>query len=138
LKFAFDAMYGSSQNFMRKLLPDVVNMHCEVNPSFRGIKPEPLRKNLHELIELVWNKKNIDCSMAVDGDGDRLAMLDKESVFYDANQLVLMLIHYLAGYRQITGKVLVSFSTTAKVEKICRHYGIEVVRTHVGFKESSG
>ena len=51
LNFAFDAMYGSSQNFMRKLFPDVMNMHCEVNPSFKGIKPEPVRKNLHELIE---------------------------------------------------------------------------------------
>jgi phosphomannomutase len=49
----------------------------------------------------------------------------------------LMLIHCLAGYRKLTGKVLVSFSTTAKVEKICRHYGLEVMRTHLGFKESS-
>lgn len=137
LKFAFDAMYGSSQTFIKKILPDVHRMHCEVNPSFRGIKPEPLRKNLHELIELVWNKKDIDCSIAVDGDGDRLAMLDKDAAYYDANHLVLMLIHYLAGYRQQNGKVLVSFSTTTKVEKICRHYGLEVVRTHVGFKESS-
>jgi phosphomannomutase len=137
LHFAFDAMYGGSQNFMKKILPDVTSMHCEVNPSFRGIKPDPLRKNLHELIELVWNKKNIDCSMAVDGDGDRIAMLDKEAGYYDANHLVLMLIHCLAGYRQLSGKVLISFSTTAKVEKICKHYGLEVVRTHVGFKESS-
>jgi phosphomannomutase len=137
LRFGFDAMYGSSQNFIRRILPDVQSLHCELNPSFRGIKPEPLRKNLHELIELVWSKKDIDCSMAVDGDGDRIAMLDKEAVYYDANHLVLMLIHYLAGYRQQTGKVLVSFSTTTKVEKICKHYGIEVVRTHVGFKESS-
>jgi phosphomannomutase len=137
LRFAFDAMYGSSQNFIPKILPDVLTMHCEVNPSFKGIKPEPLRKNLHELIELVWNKGNIDCSFAVDGDGDRLAMLDKEASYYDANHLILMLIHCLAGYRQLLGKVLVSFSTTSKVEKICRHYGIEVIRTHVGFKEAS-
>jgi phosphomannomutase len=137
LKFAFDAMYGSSQNFIRKMFPQVKTLHCEVNPSFRGIKPEPLRKNLHELIELVWNAKDIDCSIAVDGDGDRIAMLDRDSVYYDANHLLLMLIHCLAGYRQQTGKVLVSFSTTAKVEIICRHYGLEVVRTHLGFKESS-
>jgi phosphomannomutase len=137
LKFAFDAMYGSSQNFIRKILPLVQNMHCEVNPSFKGIKPEPLRKNLHELIEMVWNSKEIDCSMAVDGDGDRIAMLDKDAVYYDANHLLLMLIHYLAGYRQQSGKVLVSFSTTTKIEKICRHYNLEVIRTHLGFKESS-
>lgn len=137
LKFAFDAMFGSSQNFMHKVLPGVMNIHCEVNPSFNGIRPEPLRKNLHELIELVWNRKDIDCSIAVDGDGDRIAMLDKEAVYYDANHISLMLIHYLAGYQKLAGKVLVSFSTTARVEKLCRHYGLEVIRTHVGFKESS-
>jgi phosphomannomutase len=137
LNFAFDSMYGSSQNFMRKILPGVANMHCEVNPSFNGIKPEPLRKNLHELIELVWNRKNIDCSLAVDGDGDRIAMLDKDAAYYDANHVALMLIHYLAGYKQLKGKILVSFSTTNKIELIARHYDLEVVRTHVGFKESS-
>ena len=137
LKFAFDAMYGSSQNIISKLLPGIIAMHCEVNPSFRGIRPEPIRKNLHELIELVWNKKNIDCSLAVDGDGDRIAVLDREAGFYDANHLLLLLIHYLAGYKQLTGKVVVSFSTTCKIEKICRHYNLDIMRTRVGFKEAS-
>ena len=137
LNLAFDAMFGSSQNFIRKLLPKVQALHCEVNPSFRGIRPEPTRKNLHELIELVWNKKDIDCSFAVDGDGDRLAVIDKEAGYYDANHLLLMMIHYLAGYKQLTGKVVVSFSTTGKIEKICRHYKLEMVRTHVGFTDAS-
>lgn len=137
LNLAFDAMFGSSQNFIRKLLPKTQMLHCEVNPSFRGIRPEPTRKNLHELIELVWNKKDIDCSFAVDGDGDRLAVIDKEAGYYDANHLLLMLIHYLAGYKQLTGKVVVSFSTTGKIEKIGRHYGLEIVRTHVGFTDAS-
>lgn len=137
LKFAFDAMFGSSQNFMCKLLPKIHALHCEVNPSFRGIRPEPTRKNLHELIELVWNKKDIDCSFAVDGDGDRIAVIDKEAGYYDANHLLLMMIHYMAGYKQLTGKVVVSFSTTGKIEKICRHYGLEMVRTHIGFTDAS-
>jgi phosphomannomutase len=137
LKFGFDAMFGSSQNIITKLFPKLLTLHCEVNPSFRGIRPEPVHKNLHELIEMVWSKKNIDCSLAVDGDGDRIAMLDKEAGFYDANHLLLLLIHYLAGYRQLTGKVVVSFSTTGKVEKICRHYNLEIMRTRVGFKDAS-
>jgi phosphomannomutase len=137
LKFGFDAMFGSGQNIITKLIPKIHTLHCEVNPSFRGIRPEPVRKNLHELIELVWSKKNIDCSLAVDGDGDRIAMLDKEAGFYDANHLLLLLIHYLAGYKQLRGKVVVSFSTTAKIEKICKHYDLEMIRTRVGFKDAS-
>lgn len=137
LKFGFDAMFGSGQNIITKLIPKIHTLHCEVNPSFRGIRPEPVRKNLHELIELVWSKKNMDCSLAVDGDGDRIAMLDKDAGFYDANHLLLLLIHYLAGYKQLRGKVVVSFSTTAKIEKICKHYDLEMIRTRVGFKDAS-
>jgi phosphomannomutase len=64
-------------------------------------------------------------------------MLDKEAGFYDANRLLLLLIHYLAGVRKLVGKVVVSFSTTAKIEKMCSHYNLEVTRTRVGFKEAS-
>jgi phosphomannomutase len=137
LKLAFDAMYGSSQNVIQRLLPGLQRLHCEVNPSFCGMKPEPTRKNLHELIEKIWHDKNIDCSLATDGDGDRIAMLDKETGYYDANHLILLLIHYLSGYKNLSGKVLVSFSTTAKVEIICRYYNLEVIRTRVGFQDAS-
>jgi phosphomannomutase len=137
LTLGFDAMYGSSQHALTKLFPNLVSLHCQVNPSFCGIRPEPAKKNLHELSELVWSRKNIDCSMAVDGDGDRIAMLDKDARYYDANQLLLLLIHYLAGYKQQSGKVVASFSTTCKIEKICAHYHLEVVRTRVGFRDAS-
>jgi phosphomannomutase len=130
-------MYGSSQHFIHKLLPAVMMLHGEVNPTFRGIPPEPIRKNLHELAELVWNDGAIDCSLAVDGDGDRIAMMDMQAGYYDANHLLLLLIHYLAGYRKQSGKVVVSFSTTSKIEKICKHYNLEVMRTRVGFREAS-
>jgi phosphomannomutase len=137
LNLSFDAMYGSSQSVLPKLIPGVHKLHCEINPSFMGIPPEPLHKNIHELIEHVWTKKNIDCSIATDGDGDRLAMLDKMAGYYDANQLLLLLIHYLAGYKKFTGKVVVSFSTTSKVETISRFYNLDVIRTRVGFRDAS-
>jgi phosphomannomutase len=51
--------------------------------------------------------------------------------------LLLLLIHYLAGYKRLTGKVVVSFSTTSKVEKMCQKYELEIIRTRIGFKEAS-
>jgi len=137
LNLAFDAMYGSSQNLFRKLLPDVTLFHCEVNPSFRGIPPEPAEKNLHELTEYIWKAKNIDCGLAVDGDGDRIAVIDRNAVFYDANRIILLLIHYLVRYCNLGGRVVVSFSTTSKVETLCQAYGLEVIRARVGFKDAS-
>jgi phosphomannomutase len=42
MQFAYDAMYGSGQDVMRRLLPDITFLHCERNPLFDGVPPEPI------------------------------------------------------------------------------------------------
>lgn len=135
LRFAFDAMYGSAQNIFKKLMPDIKMFRCEPNPSFLGISPDPLPKNLHILEEYICKKHDIDCAMAVDGDGDRIALFDEKGAYIDSHHVLLLLIHYLAGYKKLEGKVVVGFSSTHKIEKLCKHYKLEVIRTPIGFKE---
>lgn len=137
LNFAFDAMFGSAQSIFKKLMPEIKMFHCEMNPSFLGVPPEPLPKNLHVLEEYMVKKKNIDCALAVDGDGDRLALFDEKGNYIDSHHVLLLLVHYLAGYKKLAGKVLVGFSLSHKIEKLCRHYHLEVRRTPIGFKEFS-
>jgi phosphomannomutase len=133
LNFAFDAMYGSTQKVFPRLMPGVRLFHCERNPSFNNINPEPIHKNLHELADYVWKSKNIDCALAVDADGDRMALYDREGNYIDSHHILLLLIHYLVRYKDQTGKVIAGFSVTGKLEKLCAHYGLDVVRTPVGF-----
>lgn len=135
LKFAFDAMYGSGQNVFKKLIPGIKLFHCELNPTFKGIPPDPQHKNLHELSEYIWKSKKIDCGMAVDGDADRIALYDKEGNYVDAHHIILLLIHYLAGYKNLKGKVITGFSSTSKIEKLCNSYKLDVERVKVGFKD---
>jgi phosphomannomutase len=135
LKFAFDAMYGSGQNIFKKLIPGIKLFHCELNPTFKGIPPDPQHKNLHELAEYMWKSKKIDCGMAVDGDADRVALYDKEGNYVDAHHIILLLIHYLAGYKKLKGKVIAGFSCTSKIEKLCKNYEIDIKRVKVGFKD---
>lgn len=134
-KIAFDAMYGSGQNVIKKLFPQSKLFHCEINPTFMGIPPEPAHKNLHELAEFIWSGHKIDCGIATDGDGDRLALYDDEGNFIDAHHIILLLIHYLAGYKKQTGTIVVSFSTTSKIEKLCEYYELKTERVKIGFKE---
>ncbi|NJK84638.1 MAG: hypothetical protein HC906_00285 [Bacteroidales bacterium] len=108
--FAFDAMYGSSQNVFKKLFPEAYLLHCEFNPTFKGIPPEPIHKNLFELSEYVWCNNEAKFGFAVDGDGDRVAVYDNEGNFINAHHTILLLIHYLAGYRKLDGKVVVFVS----------------------------
>lgn len=134
-KFAYDAMYGSAQNVFKKLIPSIKMFHCELNPSFMGVAPEPTQKNLHLIEEFVQQNEDIICAVAVDGDGDRLALIDEKGNYIDSHHIILLIIHYLAEYKKLSGKIVVSFSTTSKIERLCSHYGLKVIRTPIGFKE---
>lgn len=135
LRLAFDAMYGSGQNVIRSLLPGVKNIHCKTDPFFGHIPPEPVEENLQEFTDMIRSAGNFSCGLAVDGDGDRLALIDKWGNYIDSNHILLILIHCLAEYRKLRGKVIAGYSSTAQVEKICKHYGIEIQRVKIGFKE---
>ncbi len=133
--FAFDAMYGSGQNVIKRLFSNVKNIHCELNPTFKGIAPEPLHKNLQEFSKLIERSNKIDCGLAVDGDADRIAMYDSKGNYIDSHHIILIIIHYLSAYKKLKGKVVTGFSSTVKIEKLASHYGLEVERVKIGFKD---
>ena len=134
VRCAYDAMYGAGQNVVRRILPNVVPLHCEVNPSFYGQAPEPIHKNLTELSELIKNNKDITCGLANDGDADRIGMYDEDGNFVSSHHILLLLVHYLHKYKGMTGKVIVTFSVTDKVKKLCELYGLQYQVTKIGFK----
>lgn len=134
LEFAFDAMYGSGQNVMRRLFPGITLMHCERQPLFDGIPPEPLHRNLQEFSEMIKLAENIDCGLAVDGDADRIALYDHQGNYVDSHHTMLLLIHYLYHYKQQTGKVATGFSSTVKIRKLCEHYNLPLEIVMIGFK----
>lgn len=133
-KMAYDAMFGAGQNVIRRLLPNAVLIHCEDNPGFLGQAPEPLDKNLQELAKTIATTPEIKIGLATDGDADRIGLYDEDGSFVDAHNIILLLINYLHKYKQMTGKVVIAFSVTDRVKKLCAHYGIPVEVTPVGFK----
>jgi phosphomannomutase len=134
LQFAYDAMYGAGQNVMRRLLPEITFLHCDYNPSFMGQAPEPIHKNLKEFSELIKISGNIDCGLVTDGDADRLGLYNADGDFVDSHHIILLLIHYLYKYKGVRGKVCTAFSTTPRVVKMCKHYGLELETVKIGFK----
>lgn len=134
MQFAYDAMYGAGQNVMRRLLPDITFLHCDYNPSFMGQAPEPIHKNLKEFSELISLSGDIDCGLVTDGDADRLGLYNSKGEFVDSHHIILLLIHYLCKYKGMKGKVCTAFSTTPRVARICKHYGLELETVKIGFK----
>ena len=134
-KMAYDAMYGAGQNVIKRLLPNAVLIHCDDNPGFKGQAPEPLDKNLKELAHTMATTPELKIGLATDGDADRIGLYNGKGEFIDSHHIILLLIHYMVKYKQMTGKVAIAFSVTPRVYKMCEHYGLEVTTTKIGFKE---
>lgn len=135
IKLVYDAMYGAGQNVMKRILPDTQFLHCDYNPSFMGQAPEPIAKNLQELERFIKENGKIDCALATDGDADRIGLYNGKGEFIDSHHIILLLIHYMVKYKEMKGKVVIAFSVTPRVEKLCKHYNLEVQTTKIGFKE---
>ncbi len=133
-KMAYDAMFGAGQNVIRKLLPNAVLLHCDENPGFHGQAPEPLDRNLQELAKTMATTPELKIGLATDGDADRIGLYDEDGNFVDAHNIILLLIHYLHKYKGLTGKIVVAFSVTDRVKRLCEAYGLEIEVTAIGFK----
>ena len=133
-KIAYDAMYGSGQNAVRKLLPKCVFLHCDWNPGMHGQAPEPIDRNLKLLSETVRKNPKITAGLANDGDADRIGMYDEDGVFVDSHHLLLILLLYLHKYKKMDGKVVFTFSVTDKMKKMADIFGLPVEMTKIGFK----
>lgn len=138
LNLVYDAMFGAGQNALKRLLPSIHFLHCENNPSFKGQAPEPIAKNLKELEEFIKQNGAIDCGLATDGDADRIGLYNGKGEFIDSHHIILLLVHYLAKYKQMTGKVATAFSTTPRVKKMAEHYGCPYEVVKIGFKYIAG
>ena len=134
LNLAYDAMYGAGQNAMKRILPNLHFLHCEYNPSFYGQAPEPIAKNCKPLEAFIREKGNIDCALVTDGDADRIGLYNGKAEFIDSHHIILLLVHYLAKYKRLTGKVATAFSTTPRVGVMAAHYNLPYEVVKIGFK----
>jgi phosphomannomutase len=132
--FAYDAMYGAGQNVIKNLLPDSALLHCDYNPGFNGVAPEPILKNLMEFSELIKNNDKILCGLATDGDADRIGFFDSKGRFVDSHHLILLLMQYLTKHKGLSGKIVKSFSVSSKIDKLAQHLNLETITTKIGFK----
>ncbi len=134
VKIAYDAMYGAGQSAARKIFADAEFLHCENNPSFMGQAPEPIHRNLSELAAIMASDDTLSMGLANDGDADRIGLYDEDGKFVDSHHILLLLLHYMKKYKQLDGKVIVTFSVTDKMAKLAVHYGLDIEVTKIGFK----
>ncbi len=135
LKVIYDAMYGAGQDLIGNFL-DVRQLHGELNPSFGGGAPEPVRKNLDEICNEM-SSGSYDVGIVTDGDADRIAIIDESGEFLDAQKTFALLLKYLFEKKKLKGKVVRGFSTSELIKNFCEKYDIELVTVPIGFKHIS-
>jgi phosphomannomutase len=99
-----------------------------------GQAPEPIARNLGNLSFAIKTAGDISLGIANDGDADRIGLYDDLGNFIDSHHILLILVHYLHKYKGQTGKVIITFSVTDKVKRLCEHYGLDYQVTKIGFK----
>jgi len=134
IKPAFDLMYGSSQTLIKKLFPGFKKINATPDPYFGGNNPEPVQQNLSRLSELVSENRDISLGIALDGDGDRFALVNEKGEFIESHKVLLLLIQQLVTTTGPNGKVVVGFSSSSTIDTLCKKLGLELERTRSGFR----
>jgi len=134
LKVGYNAMFGAGQSIVPDLLPNAILFNCEWNPNFNHISPEPIPGNLLDFSSYLKTRGDVDVSFVNDGDADRIALMDRHGNYIDAHQIILMLIYILHKDKGLSGKVVVAFSVSPKIKKMCEAFGLPIEVTKIGFK----
>ncbi|MDQ3129760.1 MAG: phosphoglucomutase/phosphomannomutase family protein [Acidobacteriota bacterium] len=136
-RYAYDALWGTGRGYVDKILLDnsleVETIHDWRDVTFGGRSPEPGESHLDELREAVVSK-SLTLGLATDGDADRFGIIDSNGKFITPNQLVVLLMDYLAESRGWTQGLARSVATTHLVDRVAANRGLKLYETPVGFK----
>lgn len=141
IKVAADTMFGAGSAVLSEILKNDLNLKVKIFNNYRdaffgGKLPDPSSKNLENLKNEVL-KNSFEIGIALDGDADRFGVIDREGIFISPNNVISLILFYLASVKNINGKnykAVRTVATTHLIDEICRKYEISVMETPVGFK----
>lgn len=137
LKLIVDPMYGVGQLTLGIVLTEarcrVTFIHERHNPLFGGRSPAPNADALR-LLSSSMRDDGYDLGLAMDGDADRIAIVDERGEYVPVNDLLLLLYWYLHEIRGARGGAVRNLATTHMLDRLARRLGEECYEVPVGFK----
>ena len=126
---AHGATYHIARHVFHELGADVVAIGAQpdgknINDGYGATAPENLRKAVIE------NKADI--GIALDGDGDRLIMVDSTGQLYDGDQLLYVIARHRQAQGKLHGGVAGTLMTNLAFEHAMQKLGIPFMRAKVG------
>lgn len=139
-RIELDPMYGVSLTGLMTILytarcdVDVINDRHDA--FFGGHLPAPNPETLRDL-QAVVAEHHADIGIATDGDADRLGIIDEKGSYVPANEVLVLLYHYLMKYKGWRGAAVRNIATTHLLDRVAATFGQKCVEVPVGFKHIS-
>ena len=126
---AHGATYHIARNVFHELGADVVAIGAEpngknINDGYGATAP----KNLQQAVK----EHHANIGLALDGDGDRLIMVDAEGKLYDGDQLLYIIARHRQALGKLQGGVVGTLMTNLAFEHAMQKLGIPFARAKVG------
>lgn len=133
-----DAMFGAGAGYIPRLLSggatEVEEINGHPNPAFPGMdQPEPIAHNL-ETLTARMAAESWSVGLALDGDADRLGVVDDAGRFVTTLEAFSLLALYLLESKGLRGPLVKGVTSSMMLNKLGRKFGVEVYETRVGFK----
>ncbi len=137
LRVLVDPMHGVAERAINIILTEA---RCRVDairdrrdPLFGGYSPAP---NIEALGLLIHHMKEgrYDLGLAMDGDADRIAIVDEKGEFLPINDLLVLVYWYLHEVRGEQGPVVRNLATTHMLDRLAALMEQESIEVPVGFK----
>ena len=140
LRIVLDPMFGVGKTALNTILTtgrcDLQVIHEEHDTLFGRKMPAPSAERLGLLKHCVVDG-GYDMGIAMDGDADRLGVIDEHGNYLHPNDILVLLYHYLLRYRGWRGPVVRNLATTHRLDAIAAKYGQTCYEVPVGFKHIS-
>lgn len=126
---AHGATYHIAGHVMHELGADVITI---------GVQPNGLNINLEcgtthcSTLQKAVKQHHADLGIALDGDGDRVMMVDKKGRLYDGDQLIYIIAKHRQQKKMLTGGVVGTLMTNLAIENNLKKLNIPFLRTNVG------
>ncbi|OGT63722.1 MAG: phosphoglucosamine mutase [Gammaproteobacteria bacterium RIFCSPHIGHO2_12_FULL_45_12] len=123
------AAYHIAPNVFRELGADVYEL---------GVEPNGLNINLNcganhpETVKQAVLEQQADLGISLDGDGDRVVMVDHHGHILDGDDLLYIIAKHKASRGSLLGGVVGTVMSNLGLEKALQQLGLELVRVPVG------
>lgn len=129
LDCANGATYHIAPKVLRELGAEVVEFAC--TPNGVNINDDCGATSMKNICRLVLEQQ-ADLGIALDGDGDRLMMVDQNGDVVDGDEIIFMIAKNAQYHNKLKGGVVGTLMSNMGLELALRDLGIEFTRAKVG------